>query len=200
MIDKSTDLNSLVHAARHGEQAAFDELYRRYRNYLKLTAIRSIGSEMLGTLEASDLVQDSLLEIQRDITRFNGTDEPQFKRWLGRLLKNNVVDESRKHRTARRSERRHALIQSEGAHAVNRAPSPSTIVSRRETQTELFRAISKISPRHREIIELRHKEELSYAEIASRLSITEDNARKLWTRAISALRSQLASSFHKTSD
>src|SRR5262249_36788023 len=92
----------LLAAARDGSREALGLLLDRYRNeLLKLAAERMTGA-LQAKGGASDLVQDSLLEAQRDFAGFHGQTDGEFLAWLRRILLNNVVNFTRHYGTEKR--------------------------------------------------------------------------------------------------
>ena len=100
--DRLSTINKLLVAARSGDDQARGKLLERYRPYLYAIALEELDSELRVKRDASDLVQDSLLEAHRGFSDFEGVSEEELRHWLRRILGNNMVDAVRHFRGAKR--------------------------------------------------------------------------------------------------
>jgi RNA polymerase sigma-70 factor (ECF subfamily) len=147
---------------------------------------------------ASDLVQESFLEAQRDIVRFRGNNIDELLAWLRQILLHNLADFARQYRetAARRLNQEQALDGSDGAGLMRgllaSEPSPSKQAMANEQQRALARAIQRLPDEYRRAIILRHQEQYSFAEIGKALDRSAEAARKIWFRGIERLRAELA--------
>ena len=89
MADKSTDPTELLHLARGGSPDGLNQLLEHYRNYLMILARTHIGRILQAKADPSDLVQDTLIEAQRDFAQFRGSTEDEFAAWLRKMMANN---------------------------------------------------------------------------------------------------------------
>jgi len=188
------DWKSLVEAARQGDDHAFGQICDRMADYLLLAA-NDRGHRLTAKFGASDIVQQTLLEAHRDIASFEGSSENELRAWLVRLVQHNLVDSSRHYRqTEKRDASREQAVAIE--EIADEYPgyqkTASSIIRRRETDHELLQALSTLPVKRRSIIELRHWQNLSFAEIGRELEISEAAARKLLSRALEELRKSLA--------
>src|SRR5438874_308510 len=87
MPDSEEDV--LLAAARGGCRQALGALLERYRDYLLLLARAELAPDLRPKEGASDLVQQTFLEAQRDFAAFQGRTEEELLAWLKRLLRNN---------------------------------------------------------------------------------------------------------------
>ncbi len=180
----------LLAAARGADPQAFDRLFGRYRNYLRLLAQDWLDRAFRGKADPSDLVQETLLEAHQGFAAFQGADEPEFVAWLRQIMARNVADFVRRYRSAARNVGREEA--SPDARIVDRLQllagtlqsSPSHSAQRREMGVVLADAMAELSPDHREVIRLRNLQDLDWPEIARRMDRSEEAARKLWTRAL----------------
>lgn len=176
-----------------GEIAGDDEseFWSRLRVYLLEVADRELGSGFGGKLDASDIVQKSMLEIQSELGHFRGNTNNELRGWLKRVVQNNVIDVGRRYRKAQsRDVSRETTLENQRVIAAN-SLTASSIMRHDETDAELIEAVSKLSERRRQIIELRHSECLSYAEIGNEMGLSDAAARKLYSRAVEELRGLL---------
>ena len=148
----------------------------------------------------SDLVQQSLAEAWQGFDAFRGRNEPELRRWLRRILLNNVRDTTGAFRnTARRGGVREIPICDDqsrdgiGERLVSAGPSPSGCATRQEDLERLAGKLQEIPSHYAEVIRLRNIEYLPFAEIGKLMGLKPDAARKLWERAVRRLASELGS-------
>ena len=91
MNDAATP-EELLHLARSGGAEQLGRLLEVYRHYLGLLARVEIGRNLQAKLDASDLVQDTLLEAHRNFPRFQGSSETQFVCWLRQIMSANLAN------------------------------------------------------------------------------------------------------------
>lgn len=191
-LDPSFDL--LMGLARQGSEEGINALLERYRGYLLLIANDEMPTEIQGKVAPSDVVQETMLGAWRQIDGFRGMEEAEFLAWLRRILLNRITDQSRRFAlTAKRQIDREVdlgFLRTQQLDPEAAAP-PETPSSRAMLAEEiqlLEKALSRLSDFHRQLIQWRNYERLSFKEIAARLDCTPDTARKSWARAIELLR------------
>lgn len=189
------DFDQLLLAARNGSSAALGALLEEYRAYLLLIANSELDADLRTKVGASDLVQESFLEAQRDFAGFQGADPDDLRAWLRRVLLHNLTDFARRFPDV--SGRQISQDESQkGAAALlprlaDGVPSPSAFAIANELAAALLRDIENLPDDYRAVLTLRHQEERSFAEIGQTLNRTAPAARKLWFRAIERLRQDL---------
>jgi RNA polymerase sigma-70 factor (ECF subfamily) len=191
---ESADWQGLLALARAGDDGALGEICERLREYLLLAAASNLRHDLTAKLGSSDIVQVTMLEACRDFDSFQGTTEAEFRAWVRRLLKCNLLDAGRQYREAQcRSVSTEIALGVENGQAElpGRETTPSSIVCRRETDEHLLRAIARLPQKYRQVIEMRHRQGLAYAEIAAATGMTEPAVRKLWSRAVKKLSQHL---------
>lgn len=183
--------------ARTGSQEALGQALDACRDYLLRIAGDELHADLRAKGGASDIVQEALLEAQRDFGQFHGTSEDELLAWLRRLLLNNVADFTRRFRAGKRFAGREVALETDsqadpaGQFAID-TPSPSGHAMAQEELAELERALARLPEEYSQIIRWRYHEELSFEEIARRLERTENAARKLWFRAVERLRQEMS--------
>ena len=111
-LSPPTEWGQLLEAARAGDDDALGQICQRFREHLLLTADDGLGGELRAKLGASDVVQQSMLEVHNDFRRFAGESEQEFRRWITRLVERNLIDSARQFRqTQRRDIRRERPIE-----------------------------------------------------------------------------------------
>lgn len=201
MLDTvSSHWSSLLTSARAGDEDALNEVWRQLRDYLHLTAA-DVGDGLQGKLDASDIVQQSLLEAHIDFSNFRGQSEREIRAWLIQIVRNNLVDAGRRfHGTQRRAVSREIPLDHDEAIdcVAGSEKTASSLVRRKEDDDQLLRAIAGLPERGQQVLRLRHQRRLSHAEIAHELGMTVQAARKLWSRTIEELRQRLMSNHDRS--
>jgi RNA polymerase sigma-70 factor (ECF subfamily) len=183
----------LVQAAKRHEGDALGRLLGLYRNYLRLLARTWLQGTVREKMDASDLVQETLLKAHKNFGSFRGTEEAELVAWLRQIMARHITDHARRLRAGRRDVTREqplvgALRDKLHDMAASSYSGPSGALRQRELGVLLADALAQLSPPRREVIVLRNLEELEWSEIARRLGKSEAAVRKLWARALLALR------------
>jgi RNA polymerase sigma-70 factor (ECF subfamily) len=175
-----------IDAARAGDQESWAALCEEHWQYLVLIAGQHVGRDLQSKVGASDIVQQSMLEAQRSIGQFRGSSERELRAWLAQIVRRNVIDQARRYRETRGSTTAKEVSWSVAPKnsLAKEGETPSFLVRRAEFDQELIRAIAQLSPRHQQIIEMRHRDGMTHAEIAERINISVEASRQLWTRAV----------------
>src|SRR6516165_4530900 len=98
MPEPVADAAQWMAAAQAGSREALGHVLETFRGYLLLVANRQLDPELRAKGGASDLVQDTFLEAQRDFGQFHGASVDELRAWLRRLLLNNVANFTRHYR------------------------------------------------------------------------------------------------------
>ena len=184
-------------AARAGSAEALGQVLESCRGYLLLIAQQELDASLQAKGGASDLVQQTFLEAQRDFSRFDGTTHAALLAWMRRLLLNNLANFRRDfHRDKRQVTREIALPFADSAACRAGdldagALTPSVELMQAEQTAALERAVESLPEDYRLVIQLRYREERSFEAIAERMQRTENAVRKLWSRAIEQLQQKL---------
>jgi RNA polymerase sigma-70 factor (ECF subfamily) len=193
----SSDPGHLLLQAQRGEDSARGALLEAYRTYLDLLARVEIGRRLRTKLDASDVVQETFLEAHRNFANFRGSGEPEFVAWLRGILAARIANLVRHYvGTQARDVRREQGLEinlDQSSRALDRGlfslqGSPSQNAARREQGVLLAQALARLPEEYRDVVVLRHLEELSFPEVAERMERTVDSVQKLWVRALARLR------------
>jgi RNA polymerase sigma-70 factor (ECF subfamily) len=197
----SVSITELLAGARGADPRLLDVLFGQCRNYLGIVARAQVESWLRAKVDASDLVQQTLLEAYRDFHKFRGTTEAEWLAWLRQILAHNAANFVRHYRgTAKRQAQREvALAQPaggtvafRGGDPADQGESPSQQLLRKEREWQLAEALAQLTTDHREVILLRNLERLSFDEVAQRMGRSRPAAQMLWMRAIHKLQDVLA--------
>ncbi|HQU47105.1 MAG TPA: sigma-70 family RNA polymerase sigma factor [Pirellulales bacterium] len=187
----------LLLQAKQGSDVARGELPESYRAYLDLLARVELGRRLQTKVDAADLVQETFLEAHRNFALFRGQSEPEFAAWLREILSGRICNLVRRYlgtqgRDLRREQAWNVNLD-ESSRAIDRGffalqSTPSQHVAAREQGVLLAQALSRLPPDYREVVVLRHFEELTFPEVARRMERTVDSVQKLWVRALVTLK------------
>lgn len=156
----------LLESFRRGEEAAFEELFSKYREAVYAVAWKVLGDRE----EALDVVQDAFLRAWRGAADFRA--ESGFYAWLRRIALNLAIDRVR----ARRGE--NSPLEEETLAAERHAPGaarlaeedPAGRAAGSELGEALERELAELGPEHRTVLVLHAAEGLSYKEIAEEMN------------------------------
>jgi RNA polymerase sigma-70 factor (ECF subfamily) len=198
MAEAAKDMGQWLTAARAGSRDALGQALEACRCYLLLVAGDKLASELQAKGGASDLVQETFVEAQRDFGRFQGTSEAELLAWLRQLLLHRLANFRRRFRqTKKRGIGREVALEGDnsslgrGGGLVADIPSPSGEVIADEQAQALERALERLPEDYQRVITMRYREERSFEEIGRLLQRSPEAARKLWWRAIERLQQEL---------
>ena len=197
-MSNSTVIDRGVSLAKGGDTHALGSLLEGYRAYLKMLAGIQIGRGLQSKFDADDLLQEVFLRAHQAIGRFQGTTQPEFQAWLRGILSNVLADQIRRYRgTQRRDPNLECALElelaSEGFELALEAPisTPSQRASRQERAVLLAEAMQRLPAIAREVLVLRHFQEMSFPDIARTMGRTLDGVKNLWIRALTKLRREM---------
>jgi RNA polymerase sigma-70 factor, ECF subfamily len=182
--------------ARSGSRSALGEALEACRGYLLHIARQQLDADLRAKAGASDLVQETFLEAQRDFAQFHGGTETELLAWLRQLLLHNIANFVRHYRTtAKRAVGREVNLRgatdrssADGlAGLPGLSPSPSAQVQAQETLEQMQQALARLPEDYQEVIRLRNQARLPFDEIGKKMLRSADAARRLWSRAIERL-------------
>jgi RNA polymerase sigma-70 factor (ECF subfamily) len=183
--------------ARQGSNEALGQVLEKCRLYLLAIARGELGADLQAKGSASDIVQETFLEAQRDFRKFSGRSEGELQRWLRQMLLHNVGAFSRRYRDTSKRDLSREVTTGPGTRSsipwdimADGAPSPSSIAIEQERVAELQRALAQLSDDHRRVIRLRYEEQRSFEEIGQEMNRSAEAVRKLWARAMQNLRQE----------
>jgi RNA polymerase sigma-70 factor (ECF subfamily) len=204
MAHDSNDTDWLIARARAGEATALNEIFARHRDRLQRMVQMRLDWRLQGRIDASDVIQDASLEASRRLDDYLREPSMPLFLWLRFLVGERLMFLHRHHlgtkmRDARRevSLFREALPEASSAalaaQLLGQHTSPSEAAVRAEQLLRVQEAVNRLDALDREIISLRHFEQLSRAEAAQVLGIEEAAAAKRYVRALKRLKDTLAS-------
>ncbi len=191
----STHTDRLIQQAIAGDTAAADQLFASYRVYLRKVIDLRMDDELRVRVDPSDVVQETQLVASQRMDDFLARRPTSFRIWLRRKALEQLVDIRRRHLTAaKRSVRREVILSDRSSLAIARSlflEAPSQRIRRQEQAERVRAAMRTLSERDREVLLLRHVEELSNREVAEVLQMDTGTASQCYGRALRRLREKL---------
>ena len=171
----------------------------RYRDYLRLLARAQLDPRLQAKLDPSDVVQQTLLEMHRDLAQFRGATSGELAAWLRCILARNLAnaarDLGRDKRDVAREQSLQALVEESSARLeawlAADAPSAGQVAGRNEQAVQLASALAMLPEPQRVAIELRHLHGWTLNEIAAHLPKTPAAVAGLLHRGLARLRTLL---------
>ena len=204
MTNDSAETIRLREQARAGDTKALNALFARHRSRLRRMVEIRLDRRLQGRIDPSDVIQEAFVEV---VTRLHEcVNEPSYPLflWLRLIVGERLLKLHRHHvgtqmRDAGRelSLYRGALPEASSAalaaQLLGKHTSPTQAAVRAERMIRLQQALNTLDAMDREVLSLRHFEELSLAETALSLGIEESAAAKRYIRALKRLKAILAS-------
>ena len=187
---ETTD-DELEQRLRGGDDATMATLLERYRERLHRMVHFRLDPRLVGRLDAEDVLQESYIEAGKRLQAFRDDDKPFFI-WMRLMTQQTMIDLHRKHLgAAMRSAGREISAPKSGTLSgffVGHYTSPSNAVMREELRAQVEKALDSMDDIDREVLLLRHFEELSNKEAAAVLGIQENAASNRYVRALVRLK------------
>ena len=189
---------ALLEQVREGDRTALDQLLGRYRSDLRTFVDFHLDQRLRVRVDPSDVVQEAQLEVARRMDDFLDRRPMPFHLWIRKTAYERLLNARRDHRrSAKRSVDREQRLPERSSlllarPLVNSGPSPSQHLEAKEFAERVSRAVAGLAEDDREVLLMRHAEDLSYDEIACLLEIQPAAARKRYGRALIRLQKVLA--------
>jgi RNA polymerase sigma-70 factor (ECF subfamily) len=190
----------LLQQVRDGDLRALDPLLARHRAYLCRVVELRLDRKLRARVDASDVVQEAVLEAARRIDDYLAREPMPFHLWLRQTAYENLLRLRRQHVEAecRTVEREVPLPDGSSAVLARQLLGPGSTPSEKAIEQELSRrlgqALAGLAEADREILLMRNFEGLSNQEVAQVLSLEPAAASKRYGRAILRLRKALQAS------
>ena len=167
------------------------------RDYLLFIANQEIADAIRPKCAPSDIVQNTMVRAVEKYADFRGDNKKTLLAWLRKILLHELEDARRHFRADKRDVHREAPADRNEGSTTFRPElqggdlTPSSDAQSREEAARLRKALLALSPDHQEVLRLRNWEKLKFGEIAEKMDRSEDAVKKLWGRAVEALKSEL---------
>ena len=199
MWPNSAETQQLLDEAKRGDGQAVEALLTRHRDAVRRMIELRLDPAIVQRVDASDVVQEVLLEVSRRLQDFLRKPAMPFHLWLRHIAKDHLIDAHRKHHQAQKRgvNREQALARPGWAQQssldlagqlVDQELTPASAAIRQELERRLHDALTLLDDDDREMILMRHYEQLANQEVAVALGLSEAAASMRYLRAIRRLR------------
>jgi RNA polymerase sigma-70 factor (ECF subfamily) len=203
MGNNSDVTDRLIERARMGDGDALNEIFARHRERLRRLVEARLDQRLQARIDASDVIQDAYLEAATRLDEYLRDPKLPLFLWLRLVVGERLMKLHRYHLGTQMRDAglevslyRGALPAASSAalaaQLLGRHTSPTQAAVRAERLLRLQEALNSLDPMDREVLSLRHFEELSRAETAQVLGIAESAAAKRYLRALKRLKDTLA--------
>ncbi len=189
--DTALQERSWLEQARNGDREAYGCIVEAYREKVFLAALAILRNHE----DARDMSQDAFVRAFKNLHRFD-TSRP-FYPWLHRIVRNLCLDHQQKHGAHRKvslealTEQTHGNIEATAALEQENHGDVRDAIHRRQLAEIMRRAIDELKPEFRDILIMKHLEEMPYKDIAEALEIPIGTVMSRLFHARKALKNQL---------
>jgi RNA polymerase sigma-70 factor (ECF subfamily) len=202
MEPEAVDPDRLLEQARQGDEQARQHLLALHREPMRRMISLRLDPAIAARLDASDVVQEVLLEASRRLDDYLREPAMPFPLWLRHIARDHIIDAHRRHRQAQRRgvDREQPAVPAAfadrsslelAAQFLDQDLTPASAAIQHEMQRRLHAAIAALDEDDREIILMRHFEQMSNQEVAAVLGLTEAAASMRHLRALRKLKASL---------
>jgi RNA polymerase sigma-70 factor (ECF subfamily) len=194
--------SKLLERLKTGDPEALAALFSIHRERLRRAIQLRLDPRLAGRVSGSDILQETYLDAQKRLAHYLQKPEMSFHLWLRLLTCQRVVELHRQHLGAQRRDAGREVSLNAGApqassvcmaaHLAAQLASPSEAAMRHERLAQLEAALEAMDPIDREVLALRHFEELTNDEVAQTLGLQKAAASNRYVRALKRLREMLS--------
>jgi RNA polymerase sigma-70 factor, ECF subfamily len=199
MPGDSSDVEDLVKQAASGDPGSWAELMKRYRSRVRRMVSFRLDARLRGRVDPSDVVQDVCLEAWQHLGSYVKQPNTSFFLWLRAVAGHKLADVHRYHLGSRMRDARREVSLFQGslpgatsaalaAQLLGHLTRPSEAAVRAERKLRLQMALNAMDRIDREVLALRHFEQLTVSETAKILGIKEKAAGMRYVRALRRLK------------
>jgi len=198
-VPPPTETQTLIHAARKGDEQSIRRLLVLYHPRLRARLLRQMDPVMRSKIEPEDILQQVYLETFRAIGQFEYQGKDSFLRWMYAILDRKLIDEHRALRAERRDVRRELKPSTSDQHTtyvdlmariMAADGTPSQAVRKEEALGVVSACVATLPDHYRDVIQMRFIEGMPVAEVARRLGRSIGSIHMLCHRALRQLREQ----------
>lgn len=193
MEKKPADLaetQKLLKQVRSGKAGAFDQLFERYRAYLRQVFKIRFDAKLSQRLDVSDVIQDTQMEAVRRLKDYLEQEPVPFHVWLRQIAHDQLLMARRRHmEAARRAVNREVQLPERSSMELAKqllagGSTPSQHIAKKEQAQRVRKALAELPELDHEIVLMRNFEQLSYEEISYILHISPATAKMRHVRAL----------------
>jgi RNA polymerase sigma-70 factor (ECF subfamily) len=187
---------ALEEALRGGDDTVVGTLFENHRARLTRMVGFRLDPRLVGRIDPEDVLQETFIEAEKRLQAYRD-DDKLFLVWIRLITQQTMIDLHRKHLGAKmRTAGKEVSAPQSGAMSslfVGHVTSPSRAMMREEVRTKIEGALQEMDEIDREVLMLRHFEDLSNKDAASVLGIQENAASNRYVRALGRLKGFLGS-------
>jgi RNA polymerase sigma-70 factor (ECF subfamily) len=198
-FDEVGEEDQLLLRLHQGDKAALGMLFSLHRKRLRRLIDFRLDARLRGRVDPSDVLQDSFMDASQRLPHYVQGPSLPFFVWLRQVTIQRLVEVHRRHLGAeKRSANKERRVYSARASSVTsaslafqlvcRLASPSDVLARNELTAQLHQALDSMDSIDREVLALRHFEELSNDETAAALGLQKSAASNRYVRALGRLK------------
>lgn len=201
METTEADITPLLQRLREGDQRALGELFAIYRQRLRRMVEFRLDQRLQGRVAPSDVLQEAYIDALKRFGHYFDKPEGSFYVWLRLIVNQSLIDLHRRHLEAKMRAAgqevpvdgiwTHATSMSIAMQLVAALETPSQAAGRAEVLAQVEAALCEMDPIDREVLTMRHFEELGNSEVAETLGISKAAASNRYVRALQRLREAL---------
>ena len=199
MVDQAEDLGKLLEQAAAADPAAIGKLFHLHHDRLRRLISLRLDQRLQGRIDPSDVLQEAFLEYARALPEYVKNPEAPFYLWrrciTGRRLRalhhkhlGTLMRAAGRELSLNRGALPEASSVSLAAQLLGKLTTPSQAMLRAEIQAQIQEALTEMEPLDREVLALRHYEQLSNRETAHVLDLSEAAASIRFIRALRRLK------------
>ncbi len=201
-MSEPSDIDELIERACNGDEHALASVFDLYRPRLRRMVLLRMDARVQTRFDASDVIQDAFLELSRRLPDYARDGKIPFFLWLRMMTGERLLQLHRTHLgTAKRNATKEIGLQLNpvpecstlfiAAHLAGNFTSVDRNLVRDEVRTKLLEALNRMEEADREVLGLRHFEEMPTDEMAIVLGLTRSGVLKRYSRALRRLRSSV---------
>ncbi len=201
--DLNANSEDLEQRLRQGDPQALAELFSHEQERLWRVVHFRMAEPLRGRLDPGDVLQEAFLAASKRLKHYADSPATSPFIWLRMIVNQTLVDLHREHLGARQRDAARevsidgapysqATSASVAIHLIGTFTSPSGVAARADMLTVVQSAIEQMDPIDREVLALRHFEELSNSEVAEALGIEQKAASIRYVRALRRLKEVIA--------
>ena len=203
MSDTAGETDDLHMRLTDGDPQALAELFSRHRERLWRIVHFRLDRRLAGRIDPEDILQEAYLDAAQRIQHYRDDSPASSFLWLRMIVTQTMIDLHRRHLGAQRRDARRevpvercafpqATSMSLASQLLGHLTSPSQAAMRAELSDQLEQVIAQMDPIDREVLALRHFEELTNSEVAQTLGIQVKAASIRYVRALKRLQQILS--------
>ncbi len=203
MANQAGDIETLLARATSGDEQALAELFSRYRDRMKRMVKLRLDRRLSGRIDPSDVVQEAFFEASKRLPEYAQKRELPLLLWLRLVTGQKLTDLHRVHLGAKMRDAGMEVSLYRGAlpeassimlagQLLGQLTTASQVAIRAEVRLQVQAALNSLEPLDREVLALRHFEQLNNEETALALGIKKSAASNRYVRSLARLKEILS--------